>query len=297
LEVFAIISYQRDRFVDTNELCLPFLDDISGTIRGYRIFTACRTFGGKIFRLEDHLNRLYSSAASIHMQPPVDREQLKELLRELVSRNLQLHRTSDLLIDVIFSGGLDGSSMVQSGRGAHLYMAVQELIPPPAECYQKGVALATFPHMRMYPDVKLLNYMGAIMAHQTVVPLHNAYDAVFTYPPDGRTILEGSTFTVFFVNSRGEVLTPPLDGKILDSVTRRVIFEIARQHKDLQILEVEVTLDDISEFSEAFMVSTTRNVLPVTRINDQIIGSGEPGPVTHKIVGLMNEYIAEFKAR
>jgi branched-chain amino acid aminotransferase len=283
--------------VDTNELCLPFLDDISGTIRGYRIFTACRTFGGKIFRLEDHLNRLYSSAASIYMQPPMDRGPLKELLRELVSRNLQPHDTSDLLIDVIFSGGLEGSSMVQSGRGAHLYMAVQELIPPPPECYKKGVALATFPHMRMYPDVKLLNYMGAIMAHQTVVPLHSAYDAVFTYPPDGQTILEGSTFTVFFVNSLGEMLTPPLDGKILDSVTRRVIFEIARQQEDLRILEAEITLSDISEFSEAFMVSTTRNVLPVIRINDQIIGSGEPGPVTHKIVGLMNEYIAEFKAR
>jgi branched-chain amino acid aminotransferase len=231
------------------------------------------------------------------MQPPMDREPLKELLQELVSRNLQLQDTSDLLIDVIFSGGLDGSSMMQSGRGAHLYMAVQVLIPPPAECYEKGVALATFPHMRMYPDVKLLNYMGAIMAHQTVVPLHNAYDAVFTHPPDGRTILEGSTFTVFFVNSLGEALTPPLDGKILDSVTRRVIFEIARQQKDLQILEAEITLSDISEFSEAFMVSTTRNVLPVIRINDQIIGSGEPGPVTHKIVGLMNEYIADFKAR
>ncbi len=295
--MFAIISYQRDRFVDTNELCLPFLDDISGTIRGYRIFTACRTFGGNIFRLEDHLNRLYSSAASIYMQPPMPREQLRELLRHLVNRNLRLADTSDLLIDVIFSGGLEGSSMIQSGRGAHLYMAVQELIPPPAECYEKGVALATFPHMRMYPDVKLLNYMGAIMAHQTVVPLHDAYDAVFTYPPDGRTILEGSTFTVFFVNSRGEVLTPPLDGKILDSVTRRVIFEILGKKKDPQILEASVTLDEITRFTEAFLASTTRNVLPVTRINDKIIGSGEPGPVTRKIMGFMSDHIAEFRAQ
>lgn len=281
----------------TEELCLPFLDDVSGTIRGYRIFTACRTFGGKIFRLEDHLDRLYNSAASIYMAPPLDRYKLKTLLQELVDRNLRLGLDCDLLIDVVFSGGLEGNSMKQSGRGAYLYMAVQELVPPPAECYERGVALATFPHMRMYPDVKLLNYMGAIMAHQTVVPLHDAYDVIFVYPPDGRTILEGTTFTVFFVNSRGEIVTPPMDGRILDSVTRRVVFEVLKDNKDITIVESDVYLDSISEFQEAFMVSTTRNVLPVTRIDDKIIGSGKPGPLTLEVIRLVEDYVSEFKSR
>lgn len=281
----------------TEELCLPFLDDVSGTIRGYRIFTACRTFGGRIFRLEDHLDRLYNSAASIYMAPPLDREKLKTLLQELVDRNLRLGLDCDLLIDVVFSGGLEGNTMKQSGRGAYLYMAVQELVPPPAECYERGVALATFPHMRMYPDVKLLNYMGAIMAHQTVVPLHDAYDVIFVYPPDGRTILEGTTFTVFFVNSRGEIVTPPMDGRILDSVTRRVVFEVLKDNKDVTIVESEVCLDDISDLQEAFMVSTTRNVLPVTRIDDKIIGSGKPGAVTREVIRLVEDYVSEFKSR
>ena len=296
LEVLAIISYQRDRFVKTEELCLPFLDDVSGTIRGYRIFTACRTVGGKIFRLEDHLDRLYNSAASIHMKPPMGREELRILLQELIDRNIQQGVNCDLLIDVVFSGGLEGNSMRQSGRGAHLYIAVQEMVPPSRECYEKGVALATFAHMRMYPDVKLLNYMGAIMAHHTVVPLHNAYDVIFIYPPDGRTILEGTTFTVFFVNSKGELVTPPLDGRILDSVTRRVVFEVINRHKDIKILEEDVHLDELSQFSESFMVSTTRNVLPVTRIDDKIVGSGKPGPVTLKITDMVEEYISKFKA-
>ncbi|MBI5251485.1 MAG: aminotransferase class IV, partial [Desulfomonile tiedjei] len=124
LEVSTIISYQRDRFVDTEELCLPFFDDVSGTIRGYRIFTACRTFSGRIFRLEDHLDRLYNSAKSIHMKPPMGREQLKIVLQELVDRNLQPSFNGELLIDVVFSGGLAGNSMQQSGTGAYLYMAV-----------------------------------------------------------------------------------------------------------------------------------------------------------------------------
>ncbi|MBI5249374.1 MAG: aminotransferase class IV family protein, partial [Desulfomonile tiedjei] len=160
--------------------------------------------------------------------------------------------------------------------------------------YENGVALATFPHLRMFPDVKLLNYMGAIMAHQTVVPLHSAYDAIFVDPRDRRTILEGTTFTVFFVNSQGEIVTPPLNGSILDSVTRRVVLEVIKQSKDIKILEAQVYLDRLTEFSEAFMASTTRNVLPVTRIDDQMVGSGKPGPVTLKVMDLVQGYISEF---
>ena len=201
-EDLPIISYQRDHFVPTSELTLPFVDDIGGTIRGYRVFTACRTCREKIFRLDDHLDRLYNSAASIHMKPPMDRESLRELLREAVVQNRSAGLTDDLLIDIIFSGGLAGATMKQSGRGALLYLAIQRLDPPPPEAYEKGMVLATHLHQRIYADVKLLNYVGAILAHQTVVPQFNADDVVFVHPSDRQTILEGSTFTVFFVMRR-----------------------------------------------------------------------------------------------
>ena len=72
----TIISYQRDRFVPTKELSLPYWDDVSGTLRGYRVFTACRTLRGKIFRVDDHVGRLYDSADGIHMIPPVSQDEL-----------------------------------------------------------------------------------------------------------------------------------------------------------------------------------------------------------------------------
>lgn len=289
-----IISYQRDRFVETSELVFPFLDDISGTIRGYRIFTACRTIRGKIFRLEDHLDRLYHSAAGIYMKPPLNREELGKLLDVLLEENWSVGVKGDLLIDVIFSGGLAGSTMKQSSAGAHLYVAVQELVPPQPECYENGVGLATFRHQRMYPDVKLLNYVGAILAHQTVVPSQQAYEVLFVFPPDQQTILEGSTFTVFFVDSDGTILTPPLDGKILDSITRRVIFEIVAKRPGMRILEVPVILNQLPSFSEAFLASTTRNLLPVVRIDDKLIGNGSPGPVTRVLMDLFQEYLSTY---
>ena len=294
MEESTIISYQRDRFVDTDELTFLFLDDVSGTIRGYRVFTACRTVRGKIFRLEDHLDRLYYSASSLYMIPPLQRDQLRDLINDIVERNVKIDNSIDFVIEVIFSGGLSGSTMKQSATGAHLYVAVQQLEPPPAELYANGAALASFPHQRLCPDVKLMNYIGAILAHQTVVPMHNAYEVLFVSPSDQRTILEGSTFTIFFIDSDGNILTPPLDGKILDSVTRRVILEILAPRKELRVLETPVSLEMIPSFPEAFLVSTTRNVLPVTRIDDKSIGDGKPGPFTRTVMNLFEDYLRSY---
>ncbi len=292
-EGINIISYQRDQFVPSSELSFPFFDDISGTLRGYRVFTACRTVRGKIFRLEDHLDRLYHSASGIHMKPPVDIEALKKIMAELVDRNVKSGVQDDLVIDIIFSGGLAGNTMKKSDNGAYLYIAVQLLEAPPDEQYEKGIALATFPHLRICPDIKLLHYIGAIMAHQTVVPTTGAEEVLFVDPSDRQTILEGSTFTIFFVNSDGEVLTPPLDGKILDSITRKVVLEILQQ-QNVKTLEIPVLLSQVNSLAESFIASTTRNVLPVTRIDSTIVGNGKPGPITESIIGSVKTYLDAY---
>lgn len=289
-----MISYQRNAFVDTTELSLPYWDDISGTIRGYRIFTACRTVNRKIFRLQDHLDRLYKSAKAIYMVPPISRNGMEELLSEVIHRNEPVSGGSDLLIDVIFSGGLEGATMKQSGNGAHLYIAVQKMVPPSTEAYRDGVTLATYSHQRMFPGVKLLNYIGAIMAHQTVVPEYGAYDTLFLCPDDKDTILEGSTFTIFFVNLAGEIVTPPLDGRILESVTRKVIFELLIPSTEFVLKEGEIRFSQLDSFSECFLASTTRNILPVTRLNNHVIGNGKPGPVTLKAMKVLEDFVNSY---
>ncbi|MBM3303059.1 MAG: aminotransferase class IV family protein, partial [Deltaproteobacteria bacterium] len=232
----------------TIELTFPYWDDVGGTIRGHRVFTACRTVDGRIFRLEDHLDRLYRSATGIFMTPPMPKEELRPLLEETVRRNRQVHPGVDLLINVVFSGGLEGCTMKKSSGTAHLYIAVQELMPPPPVYYEEGVALATFPHQRIYPDLKLLNYVGAIVAHQTVIPQHKAYEVLFVCPVDRQTILEGSTFTIFFVDSSGEIVTPPLDGRILDSITRRALVELLASGKSVRLKEVAIRIEQIPSF-------------------------------------------------
>jgi branched-chain amino acid aminotransferase len=280
--------------VETSELTFPFLDDIGGTIRGYRVFTACRTVNGRILRIEDHLKRLYRCAESIHMQPPMPKDRLTDLLGEVMQRNFAESGPADFRLEIIFSGGLNGETMKQSGKGAHLYVAVTPIARPPAELYETGVALATFPHLRMLPDVKLLNYVGAIVGHQTVVPEHNAYDVLYIDPSDRRTILEGSTFTIFFVDSAKTIVTPPLNGRILDSITRRILLEILEPRDDIKVRQTTVYTDLIPSMSEAFLASTTRDVLPVTRIDTTPIGSGETGPVTRTVMKIFADYLRSY---
>jgi branched-chain amino acid aminotransferase len=248
----------------------------------------------KIFRIEDHLDRLFYSASSMHMDPPMPRDELRKLLADVVRTNREAGHHGDLLLDVIFSGGLAGSTMKQSGKGAFLYIAVQAMEPPPPEAYEQGVALATFVHQRLCPDVKLLSYVGAVLAHQTVVPHHDAWDVLFVSPVDQETLLEGSTFTVFFVDPEGNLNTPPLNGRILDSVTRRVLLEICADRQDIAVRETPLKLSEVLTYPEAFLVSTTRNVLPVTRLDDKIIGSGKPGPVTRSLVKSFDEYMKNY---
>lgn len=228
------------------------------------------------------------------MTPPMSRDRLRALLMEVVERNVQRGHTYPLLVDVIFSGGLQGSTMKKSPSGAHLYVAVQRMEPPPSELYQKGVGLATFSHQRMLPDVKLLNYVGAILAHQLVVPEYDAYDVVFLCPTDKDTILEGSTFTVFLVAPDGMIHTPPLDGRILDSVTRRVVLELIGRDPQFRLLEEPIKLNRVPLFAEAFLVSTTRNVLPVVRIDGTVVGNGTPGPITHALMTAFDNYLDSY---
>ena len=227
------------------------------------------------------------------MKPPVEREALKQILAETIERNVKSGIQDDLLIDIIFSGGLAGNTMKKSDNGAYLYIAVQPLETPSDELYQNGIALATFPHLRICPDIKLLHYIGAIMAHQTVVPTASAEEVLFVDPSDRQTILEGSTFTIFFVNSDGDVLTPPLDGKILDSITRKVVLEILKQ-RNIKLLEIPILLSQVNSLAESFIASTTRNVLPVTRIDSTIVGNGKPGSITESIIGSLNTYIDAY---
>src|SRR3989338_1329735 len=114
-------SYARGSYVQTEQLALPFMDDILGTLRGYRIFTAARTVRGKVFHLDDHVNRLFDSAAEIYMEMPHTKEELKHVVEDTVAKN-NGETSGDVFVEILFSGGPADAIEVLPIIPAHLYI-------------------------------------------------------------------------------------------------------------------------------------------------------------------------------
>ena len=282
-----MLSYANGKFIPTDELTLPVKEDIIGTFRGFRIFTACRTLpNGKIFRLEDHINRLVDSAKVIHMELPHNKNQLKEILQKVLTKNDK--ESGELLLEIMYSGGKAALNLITPEGETILYILVLPLNLPPEKWYQQGIKLASFPYQRQWPEVKFLNYVGAVIAHQTVVKKYEADEALFLSPDKKNIVLEGTTFN-FFAIKNGVVLTHALDGKILPGITRKVVLELARK-EDIEVRETDFSLDELTEMDEAFITSSTRNIVPVIRIDDIIIANGKPGGLTLKLARIFKEY-------
>ena len=285
------ISYANGQYVPTDQLTLPVAKDTIGTFRGYRIFTACRTLGEKVFYLDDHIDRLLHSAEIIYMDLPYDKSQMREIIKETVAKNREASK-DDILLEIMYSGGQAAANGVAPAGPAVLYIVVFPIKMPPESWYQQGMILATYPYQRQWAEVKLLNYVGGVIAHQTVVKKFGADEALFVSPDNSRTVLEGITFN-FFVVCDGAIVTHPLDAKILPGITRKVILELAGQNS-IEVKEDYFSYDDLRSVDEAFITSSTRNVVPVTRIDDFAIGNGQPGEVAKKMGATFQEYQANY---
>jgi branched-chain amino acid aminotransferase len=284
------ISYANSRFIDTQEVTFPFSSDPLGTLRGYRVFTSCRTVNGKIFRLDDHIDRLLSEAAEIHMPVAQSKDDITRLLLDTLLRNRHLNQ--DLLLLIVLSGGAaDDSGMAPIGP-AHFYIIVSPLKVPSTDVYQQGLSLATYAFERSFSTVKLLDYVGGVVAQQTVVKEHHAHSCLFVSLDADPVWLEGVTFNIFAIRN-GTLYTPPLDGRILVGVTRRVVIELA-QKIGYPCHERPIFRSETPTFDEVFITSSTRGAVPIVRIDQITIGTGLPGPITGCIVDAYNAYLIDY---
>ncbi len=274
-----MISYANGRFVPTDEVAFPLVADTVGTLRGFRIFTACKTVNGVIFRFDNHLKRLWESAAKLGMDLPHSEEALRLLVAETLEKNKS--EPGERLIEIFYSGGPAAANGTSPTGPAHVYVVIFKLKLPSAEWYDRGIVLATFPHQRHFPEIKLTFYVGAVLAHQTVVKDHGADMPLFITEGKNPEVLEGSTFN-FFVVKNGQLITPATDGRILKGITRLSVIESALR---MGVVVKEESLPMDYNWDEAFIVSSTRNIVPVTRVDAQVIGSGLPGPVTQRLMG------------
>jgi branched-chain amino acid aminotransferase len=225
---------------------IPVTDE--GLLRGDGAFEVIRLYGGRPFALEDHYARLARSCAGLRLPSDLD------ALRAEVAALLEAAGPADALLRLVLTRG---------GRR----IAIIE--PLPVRAAVARVASVTFSPTRVLDGLKTLSYAANMLAGR--LARERGCDEALYVTPHGR-VLEGPTWSFFWVRD-GELLTPPLEDRILASITR------ARVLEECAVSEEPCTLDDLRGAEEAFIASTVREVMPIAAIDDLELPAA-PGPVT-----------------
>lgn len=260
-EIYSVVN--KD-FVLKNEASI-LISDLS-IQRGYGIFDFFRTINNEPIFLEDHLDRFFYSASQMQLDVYLNRTEIKQLIDQLIEKN----NIRDSGMRITLTGGYseDGYSLAKPNL-----LITQSAFTFNTEIFNKGIKLIMFNHQRQLPSVKTIDYLMAICL-QPFIKAQNADDVLY-YNENQLTECPRSNF--FLVTQQGEVLTPSKN--ILKGITRKKILGFS----DLNVRETSLLLEDITTAKEAFITSTTKNVLPVFEIDGIAIGDGKPGSITSEI--------------
>ncbi len=260
--------YINGTWVHPHEATLS-INDVA-VLRGYSAFEALRTYNQRPFHLDQHLNRLYRSAELIELQIPWSRQQIRDIVYELISRNTYKNASIRLLV----TGGETEDSILPVGKPT-LAVLITPLGERDMQRFARGYKVIMTSLQRVAPEAKTTSYLAAIRALKDA-SRRGADDALFVN--EQGHVLEGtrSNFFVF----RGNTLVTPR-AEILMGITRNVVLELAQGRFPIE--ERPIPLEELPQVDEAFMTGSSREIMPVVQIDDLVIGNGRPGKRTYEL--------------
>ncbi|WP_017318359.1 aminotransferase class IV [Mastigocladopsis repens] len=270
-----LISYVNGKYVPSDQASLPVND--LGIVRGYGVFDYLRTYNGVPFRLREHVQRLQNSAELIGLNLPWSTEEIEAITQETLKRN----NLPEANIRIVVTGG-SSADFITPPEQPSLVVIVSPISQYPVEYYEQGVKVVTVEMERFIPNAKTLNYISAIMALQQAKRA-SAIDAL--YVNQQNHVLEGTT-TNFFVFRDSQLITPK--DNILHGITRNVVLELAKNR--FEIVEKPIYYSDLNSCEEAFITSSTKEIMPVVQIDELQISNGKPGEKTQILMHLFNNY-------
>jgi len=236
--------------------------------RGYGIFDFFKTIDGQPVFLEDHLDRFFRSALLMRLDIKMSRDEVKSRISQLIEKN----NLGDSGIKIILTGGFspDGFNIA-----APNLIITQQSFQIPRAMHEHGVSVITHEYQRQFANAKTLDYLQAIWL-QPVLKEKKADDVL--YHSNG-LIRECPRANFFIVTKDDQVLTPESD--MLKGVSRKQVLEISAGMYQTEARDI--TLDELRNAKEAFITSTTKNILPVVQVDGRILGDGKPGDVTRAL--------------
>jgi branched-chain amino acid aminotransferase len=254
-----------------------------GFLYGEGIYETLRTYNGRPFLFERHVRRLRNSAAMMALDIPFTDDQLAEQIRDTsAATNLD---GLEAYIRVLVTRGVGELTYdIKATPTPSVVIIVKPLPEPPQEWYEDGVRVALVDVVRNHPAsvnpmIKSNNLLNQALAGQEAIR-RGAFEGVMR---NYRGELTECTTANLFVVKNGAALTPPLDSGLLPGITREFLFEVGRE-EGVAVREQVLRDDDLLSADEAFLTSTTREAVPIVKVDDRTIGSGKPGAVTKKLL-------------
>jgi len=260
-----------------------------GLLYGDGVFEGIRVYNGRIFQLDEHLQRLKKSADAILLSLPRPLPEIGEAIAQTVRANGMREAYVRLLL-TRGEGDL-GLDMRKCQKGPTLIIIADKIALYPEDFYEKGLALITSSYTQRRADqvpatVKSLNYLLNVLARAEATRA-GAQEAILLN--DAGLVTECTGDNIFYV-SGGRVCTPPTTAGLLEGVTRQVVMELVAQHLSHKVQERDTTPAELARADEIFLTGTGAEVIAGVKLDSRVIGSGKAGPVTKRIIALFRDY-------
>jgi branched-chain amino acid aminotransferase len=280
--------YINGKLFDKAEAKISVYDH--GLLYGDGIFEGIRVYSGKIFRLREHIDRLYESGKGIRLEIPMNREQMCDAVKSTVQAN----NKHDGYIRLVVTRGAGNLGIDPRKAGnPQVIIIVDDITMYPPELYENGIEIVTASTIRNHPNalnprIKSLNYLNNILAQMEGVQA-GCFEALML---NHKGEISECTADNIFLVKEGTLRTPPPDACALEGITRGAIIQLA-EAAGIPVEQKALTRHDLYVADESFLTGTGAEVAPVVKCDGRAIGNGKPGPITRQLRERFHKLVRE----
>ena len=285
--------YLNGRFVQEAEAVISVVDH--GFLYGDGVYETIRSYGDKVFMRAQHLARLHRSAEAIGLAIPVPSNGWPDLLHDAMFRNDVGNAQRDAYLRITVSRGVGDIGLDPALCPLPtVVIMTKPLVPPQPALYETGVTLIIATTKRnlpsaLSPHIKSTNFLNNILAKREALAA-GAFDSVLLNWENHLT--ECTVSNLFFV-AAGRLCTPSVDCGLLEGITRNIVIQLARE-TGISVEEGRFPANRLVQADECFLTNTSMEIMPVTAVDRQPIGSGEPGPITQQLRSIFGTHRGRF---